>query len=451
MKKNLFYIFLFIANFFATKSFAQKIDSIPPIIGPAGANATISCPSTPSFTAPTASDAQGGVIVSTTGPDVTGGTACKRAVTRTWVAVDSAGNHSAIVSQTITIIDNTPPTIGNARADATIECTASLSFTAPTASDACNGTTVSTVGPDVTIGTSCSRTVTRTWRAVDACGNSSATRSQTITIRDSQAPTIGSAGANATIACTATPSFTAPSAFDACGPVTVNILSDVIVRISANSYTETRTWGAIDACSNHSATVSQAITVIDTQPPIIGQVGADATVESSATPLFTAPTASDACGPVTVNLLSDMISDLTGVGAIANSYRETKTWDAVDAGGNHSGAVSQTITVIDNGGIIQPDGNSARRSANRDEITSTSIRVYPNPSYNKFRVDLFTKTAKPVQIDLYDQSGHLLQRKEIYCTAGTGSTLWDMSRYAAGVYFIKIENLGLKNIKIIKQ
>jgi hypothetical protein len=40
--------------------------------------------------------------------------------------------------------------------------------------------------------------------AVDACGNSSNTVSQTITQVDSQAPVIGAAGANATIECTAT-------------------------------------------------------------------------------------------------------------------------------------------------------------------------------------------------------------------------------------------------------
>jgi hypothetical protein len=45
-------------------------------------------------------------------------------------------------SQVITIVDTTPPVIGAAGGNATIECTASPSFTPPTASDACNGATV---------------------------------------------------------------------------------------------------------------------------------------------------------------------------------------------------------------------------------------------------------------------------------------------------------------------
>src|SRR5204862_2451086 len=129
-------------------------------------------------------------------------------------------------------------------ANATIECTATPAFTAPTASDACNGATVNTVGADVTVGTSCSKTITRTWRAVDACGNSSGTVAQIITVKDTQAPTIGSPGADATIEWTASPKFTAPTASDACNTVTVNTVdSDVTVGTSC-SKTVTGTWKA---------------------------------------------------------------------------------------------------------------------------------------------------------------------------------------------------------------
>src|SRR5206468_1839452 len=113
---------------------------------------------------------------------------------------------------------------GGAGANATIECTATPSFTAPTATDACNGATVNLL-TNTTTGNSCSRVITQTWDATDACSNHSATRTQTITIVDTQAPTIGSAGANATIECTATPSFTAPTASDACNGATVNLLA----------------------------------------------------------------------------------------------------------------------------------------------------------------------------------------------------------------------------------
>src|SRR5205823_12053075 len=88
-----------------------------------------------------------------------------------------------------------------------------------------------------------------------------------ITVVDTTPPTIGSAGNNATIECTATPSFTAPTAADACSGATVNLLTDVTTGGCGNTFTETRTWDATDACGNHSATRTQTITVVDTTPP----------------------------------------------------------------------------------------------------------------------------------------------------------------------------------------
>src|SRR5439155_7552517 len=140
--------------------------------------------------------------------------------------VHACGNHSSTVSQIITVVDTTPPNIGSAGANATIECTATPSFTAPTATDACNGATVNNLG-DATSANGCTTTITRSWDAVDACGNHAATVSQKITVVDTTPPTIGAPGANATIECTATPSFTAPTASDACGTVTINLLSDI--------------------------------------------------------------------------------------------------------------------------------------------------------------------------------------------------------------------------------
>src|ERR1044071_3849828 len=200
----------------------------------------IECTATPSFTAPTASDACNTVTVQQIGSDVAGGTACAITTTRTWIAVDACGNSSSTVSQTITQVDNTAPVIGTAGVDATIECTATPSFTAPTASDACSSVTVQQIGADVTGGTACAITTTRTWIAIDACGNSSTTVSQTITQVDNSAPVIGTAGVDATIECTATPSFTAPTASDACSSVTVQQIGADVTGGTACAITTTR-------------------------------------------------------------------------------------------------------------------------------------------------------------------------------------------------------------------
>src|SRR5712672_3381648 len=105
------------------------------------------------------------------------------------IATDACGNHSATVTQTITAADTHAPTIGTVPANSTIDCTATPSFTAPTATDDCSGATINLVG-STTTGNSCVRVYTRSWDATDACGNNSATRTQIITVRDITPPTI---------------------------------------------------------------------------------------------------------------------------------------------------------------------------------------------------------------------------------------------------------------------
>jgi hypothetical protein len=321
-------------------------DTTAPTIGAAGSNATIECPATPSFTAPTASDACGGSTVVNDGDSTANGTCANDyAVTRTWHAMDACGNTSVTRTQTITVHDTTAPTIGGQGSDATIECPATPSFTAPTASDACGGSTVQDLGENTIAGTCANEyTAAKSWKAMDACGNTSGIVTQTITVRDTTAPTIGGQGSNATIECPATPSFTAPTASDACGGSTVVQDSDTTAAgTCTNSYSRTVTWHAVDACGNTSAQVSQTVTIADTTPPTIGGQGGNATIECPATPSFTAPTASDACGASTV--VQD--SDTTAAGTCANSYSRTVTWHAVDACGNTTAQISQTVTVTD--------------------------------------------------------------------------------------------------------
>src|SRR5439155_18871603 len=166
---------------------------------------------------------------------------------------------------------------------------------------------------------------------------------QTMTVVINSAPVVGTPGANATIFCPATPSFSAPTSSDVCSSSSIVVVSDVTTQgTCAGSYTETMTWRAVDACGNASNTVSQTITVVDNTPPVIGTPGASGTVSCPATPNFTAPTASDACGTATLTF-----ADGTTAGSCANNYSVTRTWTATDKCGN-SATASQTINVIDN-------------------------------------------------------------------------------------------------------
>src|SRR5207249_4191737 len=135
---------------------------------------------------------------------------------------------------------------------------------------------------------------TRTYRATDSNGNT-ADCTQTITVEDTAAPSISGIGSNETIQCPAMPSFSTPSASDACDPSPTLTFADVTTPGSCpQNYSVTRTWTATDHCSN-SSTASQTITVHDTTAPVISGVGSPDTIECPATPSFSSPTASDAC------------------------------------------------------------------------------------------------------------------------------------------------------------
>jgi len=226
--------------------------------------------------------------------------------------------------------------------DATLDCYAEMDAPASvSATDDCgNPAEVSLAVTESNSGSSCSNTVTRTWTAT--VGGLSATCTQTITIADTTAPTISGVGADATIDCSETPSFSTPTAMDGCDPAPALTFEDTTsTGACPQSYSVTRTWTATDACGN-SSTASQTITVQDTTAPTISGVPADATVECDAVPSPAAPTASDACDPAPT--LS--YSESTAAGDCANASVITRTWTATDACGNSS-SQSQVVTVVD--------------------------------------------------------------------------------------------------------
>ena len=167
-------------------------ETVPPVISAAGASATIACPVVPVFTPPTATDNSAPAPTVVEVSDITTPGTCTGTYTRTktWKAVDVCGNESGTVSQAITVVDLTPPTIVCAVAK-TVECGSVWTFDSPTASDACGSASISIVSTITNTAGHLGNNfaATRTWRATDSCGNTT-NCSQLVTVVDTISPVI---------------------------------------------------------------------------------------------------------------------------------------------------------------------------------------------------------------------------------------------------------------------
>jgi len=148
------------------------VDTTPPTITCA-TNKTVECGTAWTFDSPTATDACCGtnVSISTVGTVTNTPNSCTQIVTRTWRATDCCANSSSC-SQTVTVVDTTPPTITCPSNIVVFTCGTNIIVTwTNVASDACSSVTVTSSPPSgSTFLPNTTNTVVATAR--DACGNS---------------------------------------------------------------------------------------------------------------------------------------------------------------------------------------------------------------------------------------------------------------------------------------
>jgi Secretion system C-terminal sorting domain len=77
-------------------------------------------------------------------------------------------------------------------------------------------------------------------------------------------------------------------------------------------------------------------------------------------------------------------------------------------------------------------------------------KAYPNPAHNLVTIELVGTKQGLMVINLYDQSGHLMDQKRINAITGKNTFMWDLGKFPAGVYLVAPEGMGTPNVKIIK-
>ena len=262
--------------------------------------------------------------------------------TVTWTVLDGSGN-TASCTQTVTVLDNELPTIAcpinvTVNTDGGL-CTASgVALGSETSADNCSVASVTNNAP----ATYPLGNTTVIWSVVDGSGNS-ATCAQTVTVVDSELPTITCPVALTVPAdlgvCNATGvALGTPTTSDNCSVASVSNNAPATFPIGATNVT----WVVTDGSGNTASCV-QSVTIVDTQAPTIA-CPADVTVPANfgscvATGVsLGTPTTADNCAVTSVS------SNAPGTFTLGTT---TVTWTVADAAGN-STTCTQTVTVLDN-------------------------------------------------------------------------------------------------------
>ncbi len=283
-------------------------------------------------------------------------------------------------------VQNNPPTFTDCPANLTVDndagiCGAVVNFALPTVNEDCDADIeilqTSTLGSGDTFAVG---TETVTYEATDNV-NQTATCTFTVTVNDAEAPVVSDCPANITLAapageCAATATWTPPTATDNCGTVTLTSSHAPGDSFPVGDPTDVVYSATDDA--GQTTVCAFMITVIDDESPVfsgcledISQPTDSDACTTSVT--WTAPTATDNCGNVTVTTNISPDTDFA-LGTTQVTYTAT---DDV----NNSSFCSFNVTVFDNvfPQITCPDDTAVQPT---DDCEGIATWTAPTPTDN---------------------------------------------------------------------
>ena len=333
------------------------VDSAAPILSGVPADARVSCASVPAAPAVTAADScDPAPIVALVETRIDDPSCADRyTLVRTWTATDACGN-AASAAQVLTVTDDVPPVISGVPSDATVSCDSIPPAPFLTARDDC-GPNQTVIPTETSVPGTCpnERTITRTWATSDRCGNAAVAR-QVLQVVDTTPPVLSPPG-DPVVECPAPPAgpgseaawIASASATDTCGPATVQSLELVREPGCGGTLRVVREFWALDACGLSSPHVTREYRVVDTTPPVLVPPG-DAVVEcpapstgpGSEAAWIAAASASDACGPASVQSV-----ELLREPGCGGTLRVVREFWALDACGLTSPRATREYRVVD--------------------------------------------------------------------------------------------------------
>ncbi len=396
---------------------------------------------------------------------------------------------SQVMATTVSItVQDTIAPVADATSLSTVTGQCSVAMpTAPTATDACEGTitgTTTTVFPLTMQGDS-----TITWTFDDGNGNTS-TQTQLISIQDTIAPVGDVTNLITTTAECSIAMPTAPTATDNCsGAITGTTTTTFPITTLGTTIV---TWTYDDGMGNTS-TQDQTFIVTDSYGPVPDVTNLpDVTATCEVTNL-TDPTATDACSanvtvtndatlPIntigttvvtwtyddgngntstqTQNVIItapviDITTTTTGLTISANNTTAT-SYQWIDCNNNNAPIIgetnnSYTATVNGDYAVVITEGSCSDTSAcvninnvGIEELSDLGVSIYPNPNNGEFTL---STTANNLTVTIYSIDGKVIVNNLKVTQPNQSINLGDIE---SGVYFVKVMNdTNQKTIRLV--
>ncbi|WP_423126677.1 T9SS type A sorting domain-containing protein [Gaoshiqia sp. Z1-71] len=345
-----------------TVTVSWKVDLEAPVITAANEDSDLGCNPTAEEIeaalggATAADNCDAEVTVEYTDGDVTGDD-CLKSQTRTFTAVDECGNQAEAVTVTVSWkVDLEAPVITAANEDSDLGCNPTAeeieaALGGATAADNCDAeVTVEYTDGDVT-GDDCLKSQTRTFTAVDECGNQAEAVTVTVSWKvDLEAPVITAANEDSDLGCNPTAeeieaALGGATAADNCDAEVTVEYTDGDVMGDDCLKSQTRTFTAVDECGNQAEAVTVTVSwKVDLEAPVItaanedSDLGCNPTAEEIEAALGGATAADNCDAEVTVEYTD---GDVMGDDCLKS---QTRTFTAVDECGNQAEAVTVTVS-----------------------------------------------------------------------------------------------------------
>ena len=269
-------------------------------------------------------------------------------LTREAFATDDCGNEVTMY-YTIAVIDEQPPQFIDLLTDETIQCDNSAAIdlalsAVPTFDDGCNEGSLNI--DIVLINGVCPQnyTVEKTFVAEDACGNQSEPHTITITVEDTEAPTITLPSGGFVIECGQPFVLDDPVVEDNCDFGIISLETDTVETgdLSDGDLMSTITYISTDACGNSSQS-EVVVNIVDTQPPYFTSFPPDLVVACGDDYPDDTVSYEDACDPDAFLVDYELQIDIQ---PCANNTVVSSIYTISDGAGNET-TQTQSTTFLD--------------------------------------------------------------------------------------------------------